>query len=106
MEPLHLFLTILTNTITGKEATALAKKILVDTSLAPASIYFKYYQHQALVKAGLGNDYLKWLDKWKENIEPNVNSGINLNIFQEMKKIICNNTTYQSSIVSKPLFIL
>ena len=62
-------LAILTNTITGKEATALAKKILVDTSLAPASIYFKYYQHQALVKAGLGNDYLKWLDKWKENIE-------------------------------------
>ena len=23
----------------------------------------------ALIKAGLGNDYLKWLDKWKENIE-------------------------------------
>lgn len=23
----------------------------------------------ALTKAGLGNDYLKWLDKWKENIE-------------------------------------
>jgi hypothetical protein len=22
----------------------------------------------ALVKAGLGNDYLKWLDKWRENI--------------------------------------
>jgi hypothetical protein len=42
---------------------------LTDHSLAPASIYFKYYLHLALVKAGLGNDYLKWLDKWKENIE-------------------------------------
>lgn len=62
-------LAILTNTIKGPEATALAKKIIADNSLAPASIYFKYYLHMALTKAGLGNDYLKWLDKWKENIE-------------------------------------
>ena len=47
---------------------AWARKILADTSLAPASIYFKFYLHQALTKAGLGNDYLKWLDKWRENI--------------------------------------
>ena len=53
----------------GTAATELAKKLLSDKSLAPASIYFKYYLHMALVKAGLGNDYLKWLDKWKENIE-------------------------------------
>ncbi|TAL44997.1 MAG: alpha-rhamnosidase [Chitinophagaceae bacterium] len=62
-------LAILTNTVKGSTATNLAKRILADNSLAPASIYFKYYLHQALVKAGLGNDYLKWLDKWKENIE-------------------------------------
>jgi alpha-L-rhamnosidase len=24
--------------------------------------------HQALVKAGKGDDYIKWLDKWRENI--------------------------------------
>ena len=24
--------------------------------------------HQALAMAGLGDDYLKWLDKWRENI--------------------------------------
>jgi hypothetical protein len=46
----------------------LAKKMLEDHSLAPASIYFKYYLHLALVKAGLGNNYLSWLDKWFENI--------------------------------------
>ena len=34
-----------------------------------ARIYFKYYLHQALIKARLGNDYLKWLDRWKENIQ-------------------------------------
>ena len=62
-------LAILTNTIKGAAATDLAKKIIADRSLSPASIYFKYYLHMALTKAGLGNDYLKWLDKWKENIE-------------------------------------
>jgi hypothetical protein len=62
-------LAILTNTIKGAAATELAKKVIADRSLAPASIYFKYYLHMALIKAGLGNDYLKWLDKWKENIE-------------------------------------
>jgi alpha-L-rhamnosidase len=62
-------LAILTNTIKGAAATELAKRIIADRSLAPASIYFKYYLHMALIKAGLGNDYLKWLDKWKENID-------------------------------------
>ncbi|SHH48439.1 Alpha-L-rhamnosidase N-terminal domain-containing protein [Chryseolinea serpens] len=61
-------LAILTGISSGEKATALANKMLNDTTLAPASIYFKYYLHQALVKAGLGNDYLKWLDKWRENI--------------------------------------
>ena len=62
-------LAILTETIKGNEATELAKKLFSDRTLAPASIYFKYYLHRAGIKAGLGNDYLKWLDKWKENIE-------------------------------------
>ncbi len=62
-------LAILTNTIKGKEATDLSKKLLTDQSLAPASIYFRFYLHQALVKAGLGSDYLKWLDDWRENIK-------------------------------------
>ena len=54
--------------ISGQDAKELAKKMIADTSLAKASIYFKFYLHQALVKAGLGNDYLKWLNIWKENI--------------------------------------
>jgi hypothetical protein len=43
--------------------------MLNDTSLAPASIYFKYYLHSALNKAGMANDYTQWLGKWKENID-------------------------------------
>jgi alpha-L-rhamnosidase len=61
-------LAILTGSIAGKDASLLAKKILADSSMAPASIYFRYYLHQALIKAGLGEDYLNWLGKWQENM--------------------------------------
>jgi alpha-L-rhamnosidase len=61
-------LAILTGMLSANESNLLAKKMLEDHSLAPASIYFKYYLHLALVKAGLGNDYISWLDKWFENI--------------------------------------
>lgn len=61
-------LAILTGAVPVRETPALAKRILTDKSLAPASIYFKYYLHLALIKAGLGNDYIEWLDKWRENI--------------------------------------
>jgi alpha-L-rhamnosidase len=61
-------LAILAGMISGAKASILAKRILADEELAPASIYFKYYLHRALIKADLGNDYLTWLDKWLENI--------------------------------------
>jgi alpha-L-rhamnosidase len=61
-------LAILAGLVIESDAKNLATKMLTDQSLAPASIYFKYYVHQAANKAGLGNDYLKWLAKWDENI--------------------------------------
>jgi alpha-L-rhamnosidase len=61
-------LAILTGTTTGNDAIAVSKKIISDTSLTQATIYFKYYVHQALIKTGFGNDYLQWLNVWKENI--------------------------------------
>lgn len=61
-------LAILTGLVSKEKAGAIAKQLLSDTTLAPASIYFKYYLHLALTKAGLGNDYLNWLGKWRENI--------------------------------------
>jgi hypothetical protein len=61
-------LAILTGTVSGDEAYQLAKKVLNDSSLTQATIYFKYYINQALVKAGLGNDYLNWLGIWKDNL--------------------------------------
>jgi hypothetical protein len=61
-------LAILTGVSDGVSATTLAKKILTDTVLTEATIYFKFYVFQALTKAGLGNDYLNWLNIWKKNL--------------------------------------
>ncbi len=61
-------LAILTNIITGNEAHELGNKLLHDTSLITASVYFKYYVYQALNKSGFGNDYLNWLGIWKQNL--------------------------------------
>jgi len=61
-------LAILTGTIKGKQALELGKRILRDQNLAPASIYFKYYLFRALIKVGMGDDYLSWLGIWKKNI--------------------------------------
>jgi hypothetical protein len=62
-------LAILTGLASKEEAKQIAQSLITNAKLAPASIYFKYYLHQALIKAGNGNDYLKWLDKWRENIQ-------------------------------------
>lgn len=62
-------LAILSGVFASDQAKPLATRMLADTSMAPASIYFKFYLHQALTKAGLGNDYMSWLGKWRENME-------------------------------------
>ena len=61
-------LAIITGMVTGEQAKKVAEKMLIDPSLSQCSVYYKFYLHEALVKAGLGNDYLKWLDIWRENI--------------------------------------
>jgi hypothetical protein len=61
-------LAILAEVVTGEDAHKLGIRLLEDESMVQASIYFKFYLHQALVKSGFGNDYLKWLDVWRENI--------------------------------------
>lgn len=50
--------------VTGKEAN-----VKTSYHLAPASIYFKYYTYQAMVKAGLGDNYLKWLGVWHQYLQ-------------------------------------
>ncbi|QIP17330.1 alpha-rhamnosidase [Spirosoma aureum] len=61
-------LAILTGITPPNQTLTIARTMLSDTTLAPASIYYKFYLHQALTKAGMGNDYLTWLGKWRENL--------------------------------------
>jgi hypothetical protein len=61
-------LAIITGVVNGNDAHELAKNLMNDTSLAKASVYFRYYLYQALTKAGFGDDYLNWLGIWRENL--------------------------------------
>lgn len=62
-------LAILTGLVAGPELPAFGRRLLADSSLTQCTIYFKYYLFQALTKAGLGNDYMKWLDVWRTNMK-------------------------------------
>jgi hypothetical protein len=61
-------LAILTGIVKGEQAKQLAQKMITDTSLTQATIYFQYYVNQALRKTGLGNLYLDRLQIWKDNL--------------------------------------
>lgn len=62
-------LAILAGLLQAEEAENLGRTLLTDTTLVQASIYFKFYLHMALVKAGLGDEYLNWLNVWRKNME-------------------------------------
>jgi alpha-L-rhamnosidase len=61
-------LAILTGLAGKAVMPGIAQKLLSDASLTQCTIYFKYYLHLALTRAGLGNDYMKWLDLWREDM--------------------------------------
>jgi len=61
-------LAILTGAAPQKQWGEIGSQMIEDQTLAQCSIYFKYYLHQALVKAGFGNAYLSWLSVWKDDI--------------------------------------
>ncbi len=61
-------LAILTGLVSNADMPAVSNSLLNDKSLIQCTVYFKYYLHQALAKAGLGDDYLNWLDIWRQNL--------------------------------------
>jgi alpha-L-rhamnosidase len=62
-------LAILAEVVDGKNAQTLMRKILSDKTIAPATIYFKYYVHRALAKCGLGDLYLNQLGDWYTQLD-------------------------------------
>lgn len=61
-------LAVLTGLTSGQEAAAIMGTVLSDTTLAQASIYFKYYLHQAAAKTGYGDKYVSMLDVWRNHL--------------------------------------
>ena len=61
-------LAILTGMVHDNDMPAMASTMLTDKNLTQCSVYFKYYLNQALIKAGLGDDYINWLDIYRQNI--------------------------------------
>jgi len=62
-------LSILAGILDGDVAASVMERVLTDTTMAQASIYFRYYVNRAVVVAGLGNSYLSLLDEWKKNLD-------------------------------------
>jgi hypothetical protein len=61
-------LAVLAGIVQKDEAAQLMRKTLNDTEIAQATIYFRYYVHQALQKAGLGDLYLDNLQIWRDQM--------------------------------------
>lgn len=61
-------LAILAGLVDDEVEKKIGRRLLDDGSLTQASIYFKYYLHQALNEAGYGDRYLDWLNIWRKNM--------------------------------------
>ncbi|MFV0591832.1 MAG: alpha-L-rhamnosidase C-terminal domain-containing protein [Draconibacterium sp.] len=58
-------LAILTGLVEPDNVKSICNSLLNDKSLTQCTLYFSYYLFQALVKGGMGNDYINWLDVWR-----------------------------------------
>jgi alpha-L-rhamnosidase len=47
----------------------IAEKLLTQADLAPASVYFKTYLHEAVQRAGLGGKYVELLADWRVHLQ-------------------------------------
>lgn len=65
---------ILSATIPEKSQKQVMQKILSDSSLIQATIYFKFYLFRALQHCGMGDLYLSQLEPWKKMIANNMST--------------------------------
>lgn len=60
---------ILTDIVTGDEATRLCRKIITDSKLTQATIYFRYYLFMAMKHVGLGGQLTEQLGIWRQQLK-------------------------------------
>lgn len=62
-------LAILTGMVKGEESTELFHRMLASEEITEATFYFKYYFFRAMNKAGLGNEYIRFLEPWSDMLD-------------------------------------
>ncbi len=62
-------LALLTGVVNDENKLEFSKRLISDSTLTKCSMYFSYYLHEALIKGGLGEDYINWLGPWRESIK-------------------------------------
>ncbi len=58
-------LAILIGLVEEENVKPICNSLRTDKSLTQCTLYFSYYLFQALVKGGMGDDYMDWLDVWR-----------------------------------------
>jgi alpha-L-rhamnosidase len=58
-------LAVLTDALPQAEQTGLMERVLADATLTQSSYHFRFYQLEALAKAGLGGRYVEQLGPWR-----------------------------------------
>ncbi len=59
-------LAIVTGLLQDEEARAAGAKLIGDSSLTQSTLYFRYYVHTALLRAGLGDRFRDQLGTWRD----------------------------------------
>jgi hypothetical protein len=67
-------LAVLADVITGPAATRLVLKTLSEPGLAQSALFFRFYVHLAMRKAGLGDRYLDQLGDWRDMLKRNLST--------------------------------
>lgn len=59
-------LAVLEDAIPAGDQRLVMQQVLSDPALTQATFYFRYYLHRAMRKAGLGDEYVRQLQPWRE----------------------------------------
>jgi len=60
---------VLTGCLSPAQEKVVLQKVLTDTSLLPVSLYFKFYEFEALKQAGMGGTILEEMGDWKTMLD-------------------------------------